>query len=219
MEIKTVLLDRRFLLAARFALLILLPFLLGAFVFPHSQHLDGSVISTPDKNQNAADVISYSFSASGYDTLLNQGVGSIFPLSNYLDYPPFVSRERLMLCFQDNGSTILLPNGTEITPDLQWKIYVNNDPPILLNSGAFACTHIPTKGPAVYAWKASINTGIPTEQLNGTVIFNPATLTYPRLEINYGLLQGLVMIPVFYLLIWYPLAGIWKKLREGMGAQ
>ena len=219
MQFRHLLQDRRLLLAARLALLVALPFLLGMYILPHAQYVSGSLLSTPDENKNATDVLSYSFSADSHDNVLSQSVGSIFPLSGYLDFPPLVSHDRLQLCFQDNGSVIHLPNGTQIAPDLEWAIHINNDPPIRINTTTFACADVPKSGPMVYAWTAKINTGIDRESLNGTIIFDPATLTYPRVEMNYGLLQGMVLVPVFYLLIWYPLVGIWKKLHEGMMAQ
>ncbi|VVB99583.1 Uncharacterised protein [uncultured archaeon] len=207
--------DNRVIFSLRLALLVLVPFLLGAFIFPHTQYVNGSLLSTPNQYRNATDVLSYSFSSSGA-SFINRGIGNVFPLASYLDFPPLVSRSQMELCFQDNGSSITLPNGTEIAPDVQWSIHVNNNPPIRINTTTFACTDVPSTGPVVYAWTASVNTGVAPDSVNGTIIFNPATLTYPRMEVNYGLLQGLVMIPVFYLIIWYPLAGIWKKLRGGM---
>ena len=50
----------------------------------------------------------------------------------------------------------------------------------------------------------------------GNVVFDPETATYPREVMDYGFLQGLVMIPVFYLFIFYPAAGIWKKIHKGL---
>ena len=58
-----------------------------------------------------------------------------------------------------------------------------------------------------------------TSGMNGTITFVPQTATYPRMEMDYGLLQGLVFIPVAYLFIWYPAAGIIRKIREGLHAQ
>lgn len=219
MELRQTLHDLRFLLAARFALLVALPFLLGLYVLPHTAHMDGQLLGTPEVQQNASGVLSYSFASADNDATLEQSVGSIFPLSNYLDFPPLVSHDRMQLCFRDNGSSIDLPNGTRIIPDLAWEIHVNNDPPILLNASSQACTDITNRGPIYYAWTARINTEIDRQSLNGSIAFNPETLTYPRLEMDYGLLQGIAMIPVFYLLVWYPAIGIWKKLHEGMLSQ
>ncbi len=219
MQLRFSLHDRRLLLAARFALLVALPFLLGLYVLPHTQSMDGRLLSPPDAQQNSTDVLSYSFASAGDSMLLEQSVGSVFPLSNYLDFPPLVSHDRLQLCFRDNGSSIDLPNGTRIIPDMSWEVHVNNDPPLLLNASSQACSDITNRGQIYYAWTAKINTEIDRQSLNGSITFNPETLTYPRLEMNYGLLQGIVMIPVFYLLVWYPAIGIWKKLREGMLSQ
>lgn len=207
------------MLAGRFILLLALPFLLGLYAFPHTQYVDGSLLSTPTGYKNAAEIMSYTFSAADSGLVLGRSVGSVFPLSNYLDFQPFVSHDRMQLCFQDNGSTITLPNGSQFAPDMEWEIHINNDPAIMLNQSSFACSDVPPRGPVVYAWKALISTDISRDSFNGTIVFNPATLTYPRMQVNFGLLQGIAMIPVFYLLVWYPIAGIWKKLREGMMEQ
>ena len=219
MEFKALLSDPRLKLAARFLLLLALPFLLGLYVFPHAQYVDGSLLSTPSENQSAAPSFSYNFSSGGHTVLLQQSVGSIFPLSDYLNFPPLVSHDRTQLCFRDNGSSIILPNGTQITPALDWEITINGQPALELPANSMACTDVPAGMKVSYAWSAEINTGIDSSSVNGTIVFNPQTTTYPRMQMDYGLLQGLVMVPVFYLLIWYPLAGIWKKLREGMAAQ
>ncbi|MCX6772444.1 MAG: hypothetical protein NTV88_01590 [Candidatus Micrarchaeota archaeon] len=204
--------------ALRLVLLLILPFMLGAFVFPHTQLLEGSVLATPVENTQVSEVLSYSFSSSGSDIGTQNGIGSAFPLSSYLDFPPLVSHERLQLCFADNGTGLILSNGTAITPEMEWQIYLNNNTPILLKPGSFACADINRNEGAVYAWTAKI-TGLDKSVLNSTITFNPATRTYPRVLVNYGLLQGLAMIPVFYLVVWYPLIGIWRKLHEGMLAQ
>ncbi|VVC01188.1 Uncharacterised protein [uncultured archaeon] len=205
--------------AGRIFVLLVLPFLLGMYVFPHSQYVNGQLLSTPLGNKNANEVLSYSFSPASHAVAIVQGIGSAFPLSNFLDFPPLVSHDRMQLCFQDNGSTITLPNGTQMTPQMQWQIYVNNNTPISLQPYEFACTDVASSEQVVYAWQARINTGLDTGAVNGTILFNPQTLTYPRQLMDFGLLQGIAMIPVFYLLVWYPVAGIWKKLHEGLLSQ
>ncbi len=205
--------------AARFCVLILLPFLLGMYVFPHVQFINGQLLSTPLENRKATEVLSYTFNPAGHDVIIGNSVANAFPLSNYLGFPPLVSHDRLQLCFQDNGSSIVLPNGTQITPSMQWRIYVNNNTPIILQPLMFACTEVTSKDQVVYAWSATVNTGLEPGTVNGTILFNPQTLTYPRQLMDYGLLQGLTMIPVFFLLVYYPIAGIWKKLRDGLLSQ
>ena len=211
--------DSRLRLAARFFLLLALPFLLGLYVFPHAQYIDGRLLETPQANQSAAPSFSYNFSSASHSIALQQSVGSVFPLSDYLNVPPLVSQDRTQLCFRDNGSSFILPNGTQVTAPLEWVIHVNSQPPLQLPPDSLACADVPSDMPVSYAWTAEINTGIDAGSLNGTIVFNPQTVTYPRREMDYGLLQGLVMVPVFYLFIWYPLAGIWKKLHKGMMEQ
>ena len=218
MELEVIAKDPRSAFALRLALLVILPFALGAFVFPHTQFMEGSVLATPVENAQVNEVLSYSFSRGGSALATQNGIGSAFPLSSYLDFPPLVSNDNLQLCFADNGSSIILSNGTVIKPEMEWRIYLNNNTPIALQPGSFACADIRKDEGAVYAWTAKI-TGIDKGALNGTITFNPETRTYSRVLVDYGLLQGLAMIPVFYLVIWYPLIGIWRKLREGMLAQ
>ena len=219
MELSAMGSDRRIILAIRIIALIVFPFLLGFWVFPHNQFVRGSLQSSPNENASVSDVRSYSFSSASHSAAIAQSIGSAFPLAEYLDAPPLVSHNRLQLCFQDNGSTITLPNGTSLAPDLTWQVHVNNQSAITLAPGMFACTDISSTEPAYYVWTANVNTGLAPSAVNGTITFNPATLTYPRQVMEYGLLQGLVMIPLFYLVVWYPLIGIWKKLHDGMMAQ
>ena len=216
MDSSAVLADGRLGLAARFFCLVALPFLLGLYVFPHSQYIDGRLLETPQANQSATPSFAYNFSSASHSILLQQSVGSVFPLSDYLNVPPLVSRSGTQMCFRDNGSSFILPNGTQITAPLEWEIHVNSQPALQLPADSMACADVPADMPVSYAWTAEINTGIDSGSLNGTIVFNPQTVTYPRMQMDYGLLQGLVMVPVFYLFIWYPLAGIWKKLHKGM---
>jgi hypothetical protein len=218
MKLEEITTDHPVAFTARLALLVILPFLLGAFIFPHTQAIEGNVLATPVGNSTVAVVRSYSFTMSSKEIAAQGGISSAFPLSSYLDYPPLVSHDKLQLCFADNGSSLTLPNGTTINPAMVWEIYLNDNAPILLRPGSYACADINRNDGAVYAWTANI-TGLDRSALNGTITFNPSTRTYPRMMMNYGLLQGIAMIPIFYLGLWYPLVGIWRKLHKGMMEQ
>ena len=55
--------------------------------------------------------------------------------------------------------------------------------------------------------------------VSGVATFVPQTTAYTSMTMDYGILQGLAMIPVAYLLVWYPLAGIKKKILDGIWEQ
>ena len=202
-------------LAIRIILLVLLPFFLGAFVFPHTQYLTGTSIDAPTQNATQTSV-SYSFAQSHNAAMDTAQINSVFPLAEYLDFPPFISHRNPQLCFLDNGSSLTLPNGTVLTPNFNWNISLSNGKSISLATNSVRCANLLSGEKLSYIWTASVLSSSELDGINGTVTFDPETSTFPRETMDYGLLQGLAMIPVFYLLVWYPLAGIWKKIRHGM---
>ena len=203
-------------LALRFFLLIAMPYILGAWIFPHTQYAQGNALSALSQNTSGpAEVVSYSFNDT-QTRLRTSQVNSIFPLANYLDFPPLISHGGLQICFSDTGSSLTLPSGRNITPAFDWAIGLSDGRTLNLTSGSLACTSVDPAAQTTYSWSAQVPTGLSSQELNGSVTFNPQTSAYPREVLDYGMLQGLVMIPVFYLFIWYPLTGIWKKLRHGM---
>jgi hypothetical protein len=208
--------DARF--ALRIALLILLPFFLGAFVLPHTQMMDGQMLGSPGEAKSG-DEIAYSFSHPGNDLSVPQSVGAIFPLANYLDFPPLVSHGEPEICFQDNDSYLVLADGSKFDPEFQWIVDFNNKTQLIVMPDGVNCTKASASGQNDYRW--FVNMAIPSDdpRFKGNITFVPQTMAFPRMIMDYGLLQGLAMIPVAYLFIWYPAAGIWKKLHKGMAEQ
>ena len=206
--------------AARLFLLVLLPFFLGMWVLPHSASVQGSPIAAPSGQQSSpSDMISFYFNNSAEGSAVPRGINSAFPFSEYLDFPPFISPENQKICFADNGSTLIYPNGTIASPDFNWTVHLEGGKSVTVGSSSINCTAITGSRIPKYGWSATINTNVDRQDVNGTVLFYPETSTYLVSDMNYGLLQGLVMIPVFFLVIWYPLFGIIKKLKHGMDAQ
>jgi len=204
--------------AARFALLILFPFILGAFVFPHTQYMAGQMLNSPTETRSG-DEITYSFSHSNNDIMVPSRVNAIFPLSDYLSFPPLVSHNAPQLCFQDNDSYLILSDGTTFDPEFSWIVNFNNQTALLVGPEGVNCTDTNLDGNNDYKWYARLVLPNNDSRFKGNLTFVPQTLTYPRATMDFGLLQGLIMIPVCYLFLWYPGIGIWKKLHKGIGEQ
>ncbi len=199
--------------AGRLLLLVILPFALGAFVFPHTQAIDGQPLSSPQESVSGLEV-SYSFSNS--DIHIPARVNAVFPLAEYLGFPPLVNHGSSQLCFQDNDSYMVLPDGSRFDPSFVWTVFLNNRTEIMVGPYGTNCTPADLAGRNSYKWYASLALPLNDSRFKGNLTFVPQTSTYARVMMDYGLLQGLIMIPVCYLFIWYPGAGIWKKLHKGI---
>ena len=193
-------------IALRLALLVLLPFLLGCFVFPHEYYAEGMAISSPISGTRE-----YVFSASSHQALMEKSMGSVFPLYKYVDYIPFVTRDVVEICAA-NESGLILQDGTRLEPEREWGLGDSEGQGG--DSGAF-CADIP---PSPHGAAAPEIPNASTNASGSSIILSSASKAHPRFEVEYGVLQGLVMIPVFYLLIYYPATEIWKKLHHGMHA-
>jgi len=211
------------LYAARVLLLVLLPFIIGYWILPHSEIIKGDIQQTPVENvAKADDTILYSFNHD-YDITTQNRIGSVFPFANFLDFPPFVAHRDLEICFADNGSFVTYPNGTKKNLDFSWKVNFNDRVNVTVEDESENCTRAAFDEKFNYIWKAYIPVdsvadctyqGRPCTY--SEISFTPRTVAYPRWSVQYGLLQGLVLIPAIYLFIWYPIAGIVKKVRHGM---
>jgi len=190
-------------LAIRLMLLLVIPFVLGCFVFPHEFYAAGVPTGPQGPGMQA-----YSFSADSHRMLMEQSMGSVFPLYKYIDYVPFASKDMIEICVAGNGSEIALQNGMRLKPEQEWEI--GNDG-IGNSAGALACADVPATA------ESGLVRGGPGAS-NTTITLTFASKMFPRYEVEYGILQGLVMIPVFYLLVYYPATEIWKKLHRGMHA-
>ena len=205
--------------AYRIFLLVILPVLVGYFALPHTQTVDGMPLNAPSANPSAiSNSMVYSFQTSA-EMVESQKITTLFPLAGYLDFPPFVTHNGPLLCFEDNGSYLSFSNGTNQTPDFEWNVTLNNESAVRVGPNSYNCTAAKAGQDNNYNWYARINLprGLNLSEVN--VTFIPVTKTYPRIVMDYGLLQGLVLIPVAYLFIWYPAAGIIRKIKKGMEEQ
>lgn len=212
--------DSRAAYGIRIFVLLVLPFLLGAVVFQHTEDFQGTPLQTPAEiPASYLQAATYQFTHESALTQNPSQVASVFPLANYLDYTPLVSYGATRLCFQDLGSYVTYSNGTNATPDFEWAVEVNNSSVVSVLPDSTHCMLTTANGQYSFKWNAEFPTAqFGTENLS-TISFNPKIVIYPLVTVDYGILQGLVFIPAFYLFIFYPAAGIWKKVRSGFLAQ
>jgi hypothetical protein len=211
--------DSRVALAIRIIVLVVLPFLLGAVVLQHTEGYPGTPLQTPaELPRGYLQAATYEVTQSALMQNPSQ-ITSFFPFANYLDFPPLVSHGTTSLCFQDTGSYVTYPNGTNSTPVFQWEVTVNNVSNVSVAPDSTNCIPATTNGQYSFKWNADFPTAqFGTENLS-EVIFTPQIVAYPIVTMDYGILQGLAFIPAFYLFIFYPAAGIWKKIHSGFLAQ
>jgi hypothetical protein len=204
----------------RIAVLILLPFLIGAVLMPHTTELRGDPLVRPTEiGTGYLQTEAYEFT---HVYNIEQGptqVGSVFPLANYLSAYPLVSYGHMDLCIQDNGSYITYANGTSTVPAFTWNIHINNESTLAVGPYSVNCTLATVRHPYDFTWVADFPTDLAGDQNLSSIHFTPLITVYPSVVMDYGILQGLVFIPAFYLFIFYPAAGIWKKVHEGLLAQ
>ena len=207
--------DKRIEYAYRAFLLVLLPFILGAFILPHSQYMQGTMLQAP--GQSGSGVQTYAFMHTDEDAVIQQKISSLFPLAGYLDFPPFVYHSNASVCFEDTGSFLIFPDNSTAIPDYGWLVGLNGNTVLPLQPYSVACAPIIIGKTNSYKWNLDLR-GVDAEnQSNAT--FVPQASAYTRLNMDYGVLQGAILIPVAFLLIWYPAAGIIRKIKEGLIAQ
>ncbi len=205
---------------ARFAVLVLIPFLIGAVFLQHQEMMKGDYLKITNENQTKiTDSMVYTTMNGGGGLQQISTVSNLFPLAAYLDFPPFVIHNNPQVCFADNGSVLVLANNTTMSPSIEWTVVIDNSRQLHFNSSAVSCHSFDTAEGSNYVWRAKIDTNVTYSELGSNVIFIPSVIAYPQSDMNYGVLQGIALIPVFYLLIWYPLFGIIKKIKEGLEAQ
>ncbi len=202
--------------AARAFLLIIFPFIIGAYFLPHTQYMDGQVLDSPQELRNS-DELAYSFSSAAEEMSVPSKVNAIFPLADYLNFEPLVSHGQTELCYQDNDSYLVLGDGSLFDPEFSWLVEMdNNRTSLTVEPEGTNCTAVEDWNSTRYKWYARMELPTDDPRFRGNVTFVPQTRTYPRVPMDFGLLQGLVMIPVAYLFVWYPAAGIWKKVHKGI---
>ncbi len=201
----------------RILILILLPFLIGAVLLPHTAELKGSTLTRPSEIQTGyLQSQQYVFTHVYTADQSTPQVGSVFPLANYIHFYPAVSYGNMQLCFQDEGSYLTYSNGTTKTPAFQWSVEINNASRVVVFPNSIACTKAEASSSYSLSWKANIPySALAQEDLSNTS-FTPEVVVYPTVTMDYGVLQGLVFIPAFYLFIFYPAAGIIKKIQKGL---
>ena len=209
--------DKKLTYTLRIILLVLLPFLAGAFFIPHTQSLVGQELSAPTQSASGLNSVTYAFVHDNSNAPVSKRISSIFPLADYLDFPPFVSHTDSAICFKDNGSYVILPDNSTTVPVFQWHVLFNNATSLAVDSYSSNCTPIIVGKQYEYSWTLQVNRV--NSNVSGIATFVPQTNAYTTLTMDYGILQGLVLIPVAFLLIWYPAAGIRKKILEGFEAQ
>lgn len=205
---------------ARVFLLLVLPFIIGSAFMPHTEALRGESLTRPSGIQTSyLQTEEYEFSHVYSITQAPQQMSSLFPLANYLHFEPAVSYNDLQLCFQDTGSTLTYPDGTVKDPQLAWNVSLNDVSAVYVPSGSVNCT--PAKANISYAF--TWNAEFPMDSLGNAnlaqLAFSPSVVVYTKVIMDYGILQGLACIPAFYLFVFYPAAGILKKIRHGLMEQ
>lgn len=208
--------DKRAAYALRVAILVLLPFLAGAVVIPHTQPMTGQELRAPNESASGLDAVTYAF-VHGTTNAQVARISSLFPLAEYMDFPPFVSQRNPTICFADNGSYVILPDNATTVPDFQWHVLFNNATTLGVGPYSLNCTPIVLGKEYSYSWTLQVNKV--DSNVSGVATFVPQTTAYTSMTMDYGILQGLAMIPVAYLLVWYPLAGIKKKILDGIWEQ
>lgn len=204
------------LIAARILLLIVLPFILGYEILPHKHIAIGDSLDTPsDLKRNFSYDLQYSFNHTQTEDIQMQQINAIFPFAEYLSFYPLVHNENPQVCFEDQGSKISYSNGVQIPANFNWRIGFKGAENITLATNSVSCKAVAFNEHFNYSWAAQI----PTEYLSGPLegaTLNPATKAYIQYTMDYGFLQGITMIPAMFLLIWYPITEIIKKIQKGL---
>ena len=207
-------------MAFRAFFLLVLPFFVGFLLLPHTQAVYGQPVEPfPGNKTSPAGGFSFNFTHTQETQSQFAQIESVFPLANYLNVYPLVSHRMTGICFQDVGSRIVLGNGTVLYPDFYWNIGRPSFPHVVVRANSTACTNVSMAAPGDYSWAAQIETDLSREELGNSSAFYTDTRVQLQGEYEYGLLQGLAMIPAAYLFVWYPLFGIWRKIKEGMAVQ
>ena len=203
----------------RLIILVVLPFVLGYYLLPHSQYMIGQDLGAPGASGNNSTSSTYLFMHTEEETAIQQKISTIFPLAGYLDFQPFIYHKDPQICFSDSGSYLQFSDGSVSSPQYNWTVVMPQRPPITVQPYSTSCDPIVIGQQSSYRWNIQVgDVGVvPANVTNAT--FVPQTSAYTRLTMDYGVLQGLVMIPVAFLLVWYPLVGIRKKVEKGLMEQ
>ncbi len=197
----------------KIAVLVLLPFIYG-FMLPHSQVVTSEGLASPTLANNG----SLDFRSVQGEVGVPDSVNSIFPLAKYFSFWPLVSFNDAQMCFEDNGSYVSYKNGTLLPASLEWSVNLNGEN-LTVNPYSENCTAVEIGHAYNYTWVGKLYFLIEKNASLSDVEVVPATNTFHRFEYDYGILQGMVLIPVVYLVFWYPLFGIIRKIEKGWKEQ
>jgi hypothetical protein len=199
--------------ALKFAVLVLLPLAYG-FMLQHTQTVTSGSLATPTLSSNN----SLDFQSVQGEVGVPDSVNAIFPLAKYFSFWPLVSFRNAQMCFEDNGSYVSYLNGTRLPASIEWSVDLNGQNVTVLPYSE-NCTPVEIGGTYNYTWVGDLYFLINQNSSLSDVRVFPVTRTYHSFEYDYGLLQGLVLVPVLYLVFWYPLFGIIRKIEKGWKEQ
>ncbi len=199
--------------AFKLLILLALPFVYG-FMLPHTQAVTSEGLNSPTLSSNG----SLDFKSVQGEVGVPDSVNSIFPLAKYFSFWPLVSFNDAQMCFEDNGSYVSYANGTRLPASIVWTVDLNGNNITVLPYSE-NCTAVPFGHSYTYKWVGQVYFLIPSNDSLSQVQVAPITNTYHTFQYDYGILQGLVLIPVIYLVFWYPLFGIWRKIDKGWKEQ
>ncbi|MFN7990785.1 MAG: hypothetical protein U0R44_01365 [Candidatus Micrarchaeia archaeon] len=192
---------------------VILPFLYG-FSLPHVQAVSDNLASPSLIGNNSG----LTFKATEGQVSIPDGINSIFPLAKYFSFWPLVSVDDPYICFEDNGSYVTYTNGTKLPAAITWDVDFNGRN-VTIPQNSVNCTPIEFNQKFRYAWTGRLYFLIGRNETLKNVSVVPLTNTYHSFDYDYGVLQGLALIPALYLFFWYPMFGIWRKIEKGWKEQ
>jgi hypothetical protein len=198
-------------------ILVLIPFIYG-YMLPHTQTLRSENLRSPTLTDTENGSVLDFQSVQG-TVGLPDGVNSIFPLGKYLSIWPLVSFNDPQLCFEDQGSYVQYTNGTRLPAEIEWDVALDNGSVVHVSQDSVNCSPIEFGRKFSYRWEGKLFFLINRNESLGNVSVVPDASTYHQFEYDYGVLQGLALIPALYLLVWYPLFGIIRKIEKGWKEQ
>ena len=203
----------------RIFVLVIIPFIIGSILVPHTQEIQGDTLIRPTQIQTTYfETQQYQFTHA-IITPTPLPVNTIFPLANYLHFYPAVRYEELKLCIEDNGSTITFQNGTEEALPFGWTVHINNASSVFIPRNSVSCIPATMNSSYNFLWNAHFPITIVNKENLENITFTPKIIVYSANTMDYGVLQGLAFIPAFYILIFYPVVGIIKKIFKGLMEQ
>src|SRR4030095_5650726 len=199
----------------KFFVLVVVPFLLG-MALPHVQTVKNEHLGSPSLQSIDNDTLN----SSAFEAEVNipENVNSVFPIAKYFSVWPLVSFNDPQLCFADNGSYVAYTNGPSIQATISWTVEVNGKK-VSVDDSTASCVPVQLNQKVAYRWEGQVFFLINRNESLGKVSVAPSTLTYHKFECDYGILQGIALIPAIYLFFWYPFFGIWKKIEKGWKEQ